>query len=245
MRNIFDKISQCKKGIAVLVDPDKFEAQDSNNFYDKLNLAKPDFIFIGGSTVSKSDFDRCIHALKSKTNIPIVIFPGASHQINGEADALLFLSLLSGRNPDFLIGHHITAAEEVARMNIEVIPTSYILVDGGKKTSVEFVSQTNPLPHDQDTLARRIALAGKLQGKQLTYLDAGSGAHQSVSESMIKLVKSIDTTLIIGGGIKSLEQIKKTHLAGANVVVIGNRIEEDIDFLLDIANYQRNKHEMA
>lgn len=245
MHHIFDKISNCYKGIAVLIDPDKFDYQSSKKFCDKLNAAKPDFIFVGGSTVSKVDFDICIDTLKKNTSIPIIIFPGASHQINKDADALLFLSLISGRNPDFLIGHHIAAAEEVHQMNLEVIPTSYILVDGGKKTSVEFVSQTNPLPRDQDTLARKIALAGKLQGKKLTYLDAGSGAINSVSESMIKHVKSIETLLIIGGGIKSVEQIKTTHAAGADIVVIGNRIEDDVDFLLDIAIYQKNKHELA
>ncbi len=245
MESILSKITTCKNGIAVLVDPEKFVKTENNVFYEKLKVAQPNFIFVGGSTVSKKDFDKCISSLKENTSIPIVIFPGASHQIHEAADAILFLSLISGRNPDFLIGHHIQAAEELENMNIEVIPTSYLLIDGGKKTSVEFVSQTSPVPHDQDSLARKIALAGKLQGKKLTYLDCGSGAHYPVSLSMIKQVKSINIPLIIGGGIRDVETIEKMHKAGANIVVIGNRIEEDVDFLLDIANYQRNKHALA
>jgi putative glycerol-1-phosphate prenyltransferase len=239
MTEIFEKINNCKNGLAILIDPDKFCNQDAKKLFEKLTLANPDFIFVGGSTVSKSDFDFCISQLQNNLDFPIVIFPGAAHQINESADAILFLSLISGRNPDFLIGHHIAAAEELNEMNIEVISTSYILVDGGKKTTVEFISQTSPLPADQDSLAKKIALAGKLQGKKLTYLDAGSGAINAVSESMIKSVKMINSPLIVGGGIRSIEQIQKSHRAGANIVVIGNAIEENIDFLLDIANYQK------
>ena len=245
METILSKISACQNGIAVLVDPEKFIQSNSKVFFDKLKFAKPNFLFVGGSTVSKKDFDACISLIKENTSIPIVIFPGASHQIHEDADAILFLSLISGRNPDFLIGHHIQAAEELENMQIEVISTSYLLIDGGKKTSVEFVSQTSPVPHDQDSLARKIALAGKLQGKKLTYLDCGSGALNPVSSSMIKKVKSINIPLIIGGGVRDIETIKRMHVAGANIVVIGNRIEEDMDFLLDIANYQQQKHELA
>ena len=188
------------------------------------------------------DFDACIDILKSNCSIPLVIFPGASHQIHEKADALLFLSLISGRNPDYLIGHHIQAADELENMDIEIIPTSYLLIDGGKKTSVEYVSQTTPIPNDQADIARKIALAGKLQGKKITYLDCGSGAIQTVSTKMVQKVKSIGLPLIIGGGIKSIEKIQELHTAGANVVVVGNKIEEDIDFLLEIANLQKEKN---
>lgn len=228
-----------QRSIAVLIDPEKFKFQNSELFFEKLRLADPNFIFIGGSTVSKVDFDFCISTIKKNINFPIIIFPGASHQISSLADGILLLSLISGRNPDYLIGHHIAAAEELNEMQIEIIPTSYILVDGGRKTSVEYISQTTPLPSDQDALARRIALAGKLQGKQITYLDAGSGANNTISSSMIERVKSIGSPLIVGGGIRCVEEIERCHKAGANIVVIGNAVEDNIDFLLDIANYQK------
>ena len=239
MSKIYDIINGLNKGLAILVDPDKFRTQNKPDFFKKIILANPDFVFVGGSTVSSVDFDYCIETIRNNLKLPIVIFPGASHHINSKADAILFLSLISGRNPDYLIGHHIAAAEELEEMNLEVIPTSYILVDGGKKTTVEFISQTTPLPRDQHTLARRIALAGKLQGKKITYLDAESGAQKAISSEMIKTVKSIGSPLIVGGGIKTIEQIQKSHNAGANVVVIGNAIENDVDFLLDLANYRK------
>ncbi|MBM3185076.1 MAG: phosphoglycerol geranylgeranyltransferase [Bacteroidetes bacterium] len=230
--------------IAILIDPEKFKFQNSDVFFEKLRTADPNFIFIGGSTVSKVDFDFCISTIKKNINFPIIIFPGASHQISPLADGILLLSLISGRNPDYLIGHHIAAAEELDEMSLEIISTSYLLVDGGKKTSVEYISQTTPLPSDQNALARRIALAGKLQGKQLTYLDAGSGANNPISSTMIEQVKSIGSPLIVGGGIRSINEIERCHNAGANVVVIGNAIENDIDFLLDIANYQKLYREL-
>jgi putative glycerol-1-phosphate prenyltransferase len=245
MSSIFKKLKNNKRSIAVLIDPEKFKSQNSIVFFEKLKLANPNFIFIGGSTVSKIDFDFCISTIKKNLVFPIVIFPGGSHQISSLADGILLLSLISGRNPDYLIGHHIAAAEELNEMSIEIISTSYILVDGGKKTSVEYISQTTPLPSDQNALARRIALAGKLQGKQLTYLDAGSGANNPISSAMIEKVKSIDTPLIIGGGIRSIEEIERCHNAGANVVVIGNAVENDIDFLLDIANYQKSNRDLT
>jgi phosphoglycerol geranylgeranyltransferase len=238
MSSILNRIKNGPRAIAVLVDPEKFRNQESSSFYEKLILANPNFIFIGGSTVSKVDFEYCINKLKKKINFPLVIFPGSSHQISNSADAILLLSLISGRNPDYLIGHHIAAAEELNEMTLEIISTSYILVDGEKKTTVEFISQTTPLPHDQDALARRIALAGKLQGKQLTYLDAGSGAIKPIRSSMIEYVSSIGLPLIVGGGIRCIEEIERCHRAGANIVVIGNAIESNVNFLLDIAKYQ-------
>ena len=243
MSHILSLLQNSSNAIAVLVDPEKFVKGDNLSFLQKLKIAQPDFIFIGGSTVTRKDFDSCVEILSSNCTIPLVIFPGASHQIHEKADALLFLSLISGRNPDYLIGHHIQAADELENMDIEIIPTSYLLIEGGKKTSVEYVSQTTPIPNDQADIARKIALAGKLQGKQLTYLDCGSGAYQTVAVKMIQQVKSIGLPLIIGGGIRTIEKIQELHSAGANVVVIGNKIEEDVDFLLDIANLQKEKNE--
>ena len=145
--NIFHKISSLSKGIAVLVDPDKFKTKESlADFLIKIKLAEPDFIFVGGSSVTKSDFDQCVEMVKKMLSIPLVLFPGAAHHISNNADALLFLSLISGRNPDFLIGQHFEAIDELEQTNIETIPTSYLLIDGGKMSSVQYVSGTQPIP---------------------------------------------------------------------------------------------------
>ena len=203
-------------------------------YLEKVSYANPNLVFIGGSTVSKSDFQNCVKLAKTKISSPIVIFPGGSHQLSEYADAILFLSLISGRNPDYLIGHHISSVTDLEQMNIEIIPTSYMLIDGGKKTSVEYISNTNPIPKEAFSIARKTALAGKYLGHQLLYADAGSGAKDCISEEMINTLSKVQSPLIVGGGIRNVKQITKAHNAGANLVVIGNKIEEDIDFLLDL-----------
>lgn len=238
--SLLTKISEIKNAIAILIDPEKFSTLPHlSSFLEKINAAKPNFIFIGGSTVTRKDFSQCIKEIKAKTTIPIVIFPGASHQISKEADAILFLSLLSGRNPDYLIGHHVQAVDELEKMDIEIIPTAYLLIDGGRKSAVEYVTQTSPIPSDQPNIVRKTALAGKFQGKKIIYLDAGSGAIHSIPTEIIKSVNNLEMPLIVGGGITSIEEVSLAHKAGANIVVIGNKIEKDIDFLLDIANYNK------
>ncbi len=229
-----------KKGIAVLIDPEKCDnGEKLFALLDKASFAKVDYVFVGGSTVSHSEFQQTITAIRAHSTIPLIIFPGSFHQISEEADALLFLSLISGRNPDFLIGHHIAAAHELEEMNIEVIPTGYILIDGGTKSSVAYVSQTTPIPGDSYSIIRNTALAGKLLGMQLIYLDAGSGAKERVSEKCIQTISDLGLPIIVGGGIRQIEEIDALHKAGASVVVIGNKLEEDIDFLLDIRSYKR------
>ena len=236
--HIFDKISTLSKGIAVLVDPDKFKTKESlADFLIKIKLAEPDFIFVGGSSVAKSDFDQCVEMAKKMLSIPLVLFPGAAHHISNNADALLFLSLISGRNPDFLIGQHVEAIDELEQMNIETIPTSYLLIDGGKMSSVQYVSGTQPIPQDEFSIARKTALAGKYLGHKLIYADAGSGAIRPISCEMIKTLSSVKSPLIIGGGLNSIKRVKAAHNSGANLAVIGNKLEEDIDFLLDLKNY--------
>ena len=233
--NVLELIKGLSAGIAILIDPDKFKSESELLFYlEKVSYANPNLVFIGGSTVSKSDFQNCVKLAKSKISSPIVIFPGASHQLSEYADAILFLSLISGRNPDYLIGHHISSVTDLEQMNIEIIPTSYMLIDGGKKTSVEYISNTNPIPKEAFSIARKTALAGKYLGHQLLYADAGSGAKDCISEEMINTLSKVQSPLIVGGGIRNVKQITKAHNAGANLVVIGNKIEEDIDFLLDL-----------
>ena len=238
--NIFDTIKSLSKGIAILIDPDKFKSNESlKRFLNKIKLAEPDFIFIGGSAVSKFDFDRCVQMTKLILSIPIVLFPGASHHLSREADALLFLSLISGRNPDFLIGQHVEAIDELVQMDIETIATSYLLIDGGKMTSVQYVSRTQPIPQDEISIARKTALAGKHLGQKLIYADAGSGALHPISSTMIQSLSKVNSPLIIGGGLRSIESIQQAHKSGANLVVVGNKLEEDIDFLLDLKSYMK------
>jgi putative glycerol-1-phosphate prenyltransferase len=232
-----------QKSLAILIDPDQHQTSLSHQIISQTLLHGVDLFLVGGSLVSNGITQKCVADLKKFGAPNVILFPGNEIQLAPDADALLFMSLISGRNPDYLIGHHIQAADELENMDIEIIPTSYLLIDGGKKTSVEYVSQTTPIPNDQADIARKIALAGKLQGKKLTYLDCGSGAHQTVAIKMIQQVKSIGLPLIIGGGVRTIEKIHELHSAGANVVVIGNKIEENIDFLLDIANLQKEKNE--
>ena len=236
--HIFDKISTLSKGIAVLVDPDKFKTKESlADFLIKIKLAEPDFIFVGGSSVARSDFNQCVEMAKKMLSIPLVLFPGAAHHISNNADALLFLSLISGRNPDFLIGQHVEAIDELEQMNIETIPTSYLLIDGGKMSSVQYVSGTQPIPQDEYSIARKTALAGKYLGHKLIYADAGSGAIRPISCEMIETLSTVKSPLIVGGGLNSIKRVKAAHNSGANLVVIGNKLEEDVDFLLDLKNY--------
>lgn len=238
-KNILNLFSKRKGQIAVLIDPDKFSSRENLiTLLKKATFASIDYIFVGGSTVSRKSFIEVTSIIKENCTIPIVIFPGAAHQISDEADALLYLSLLSGRNPDYLIGQHVISANEVYDMDIEVIPTAYILIDGGTKSSVAYVSQTSPIPIDKDSIILDTAKAGILQGKQLIYIDAGSGAKKHIPKKIVQQLSKLNTPLIIGGGIRTIESVKK--LSEANVIVIGNKIEEEIDFLLDIKSFSEN-----
>ena len=241
--NIYKKIISQKGQIAILVDPEKTNtAEQIINLTQKASFAQIDYFFVGGSTVTRADLEKTVHLLKLHTQIPIVLFPGASHQLSAEADALLYLSLVSGRNPDFLITHHVNSAQEIAKMDIELIPTAYILVDGGTKSSVAYISQTTPIPREQKSIALSTSLAAIFQGKKLVYFDAGSGAKEMVPLQFIAQLKNeIDVPIIVGGGIKSIQDIDSFRKSGANVIVIGNHIEENIDFLLDIQSYTSNR----
>lgn len=235
------KITSTPKAIAVLIDPEKADNGDRLlDLIKKSEFAGVNYMFIGGSSVTRKEFNATVDFIKSHSKLPLIIFPGSSQQISPKADAILYLSLLSGRNPDFLIGHHLQSANELFEMEIEVIPTAYLLIDGGTRSSVAYVSQTSPIPRDKHSIVRQTAIAGKLQGKKLIYLDAGSGAIHPVPSEMIRELTDLDLPIIIGGGIRSLDQINSAHAAGASIVVIGNKLEEDSDFLLDIHSYTKN-----
>lgn len=243
MKNILYNIRSQKGQIAILIDPDKSNtAETLFPIIEKAEFAGVDYFFVGGSTVSSKDFKKTILLIKEKTNIPVVIFPGGGHMISEDADGLLFLSLISGRNPDFLIGHHVQAAPEVFDMDIDVIPTGYLLIEGGTNSSVAYVSQTSPIPSENESIIINTVKAGILSGKELIFLDAGSGAKNAVPTNVVQKVAELGKPVIVGGGIHSTEQLEAFHKAGANVIVIGNKLEEDIDFLLDINHFIKARH---
>ena len=220
------------KLLAILIDPEKQSKDSLQSLLSKINKSNIDLIFIGGSLSSKA-YDKIIEDIKSECSKPVILFPGNSLQLSSRADALLNLSLISGRNPEFLIGEHVKSAAFVKKSKLEVIPTGYILIDGGTKTSVEYISNTQAIPNNKIDIAIATALAGQFLGLKCIYLEAGSGAEQTVPEEMIASVcKNIDIPIICGGGIKSIEGVKNKWNAGANIVVIGTAFENNPDFLL-------------
>lgn len=229
--------------IAILIDPDKnWSFAHLERLCEKIEFSKADYIFIGGSLVEEWKFQSCLESLNELIAIPKVIFPGNNQQISNSADALLLLSLISGRNPEYLIGQHVSAAKKIKNLGIEVIPTGYILIDGESPTAVSYVSQTTPIPRDATNLATNTAIAGEILGLKSIFIDAGSGAKSSIPLSLIgEIRKEITVPLIVGGGIKTYKEIEQISAAGADIIVIGNKIEEDIEFLLEIETYCKTK----
>ena len=227
-----------KKSIAVLVDPDK--ADDPAKLKHLIHLASEncvDFFFVGGSLITTPYLSEVIQSIKEDVNIPVILFPGSSLQIDPSADAILFLSLISGRNPDLLIGQHVQAAPILKNNRMEVLPTGYMLVSSGKTTSVAYISNTTPIPEDKYSLAACTAMAGEMLGLRLIYLDAGSGAEREISPRMISAVrKAVEVPLIVGGGITSAQKAFAALEAGADMIVIGNALEKSPDLLSEISD---------
>lgn len=221
------------KQLAVLIDPDRYSSlKELAVIGDLLRESKVDYVFVGGSLIRNDLFEQCLVYLQAKCEMPILLFPGNSLQVSDKADGILLLSLLSGRNPEFLIGNHVLAAAPIARAQLSIYPTGYILVDGGCTTSVQYMSNTQPIPSSKGGIAASTALAGQQLGLQQIYLDAGSGAKNPVRETMIRTVRdSIDIPLIVGGGIRTPEAAEKAWKAGADLVVIGTAIEENPQLL--------------
>ena len=235
MTNIYNKIIQSKverkKLLAILLDPDKIVLKKLPSLISKINQSPATHIFIGGSQVKTTILDELIVKIKQNCNLPIVLFPGNPSQISAEADAILFLSLISGRNPDYLIEHQVKAAPILKQTKLEIISTGYILIDSGTETAVERVSKTKPLEHSNLDLVLATAQAGEMLGNKLIYLEAGSGAKRAVPLEIIKLVaQNIEIPLLVGGGIVDLQGIQKAYDAGADLVVIGTAFENDINF---------------
>jgi phosphoglycerol geranylgeranyltransferase len=215
-----------RKMLAVLLDPDQCRGSVLSSTIAALKSNTPDFVFVGGSHTVTS-IDSFIELLKDEVKTNIVLFPGNASQFSSHADALLYLSLLSGRNAEFLIGQHLTSAIAIKKSNIEVIPTGYLLIDGGKPSSVEYISNTRPIPRDKKEIALSTAVAGELLGMRIVYLEAGSGASVPVPAEMIEYVSAgLSLPLIVGGGIKTTEQLLDAFDAGADLVVVGNIFED-------------------
>lgn len=220
-----------QKLLAILLDPDKIDLENLADLIDKINESPATHIFIGGSIVEVNIIDELIIRLKEKTILPIILFPGNPSQISKEADAILFLTLLSGRNPDYLIEHQVNAVPILKKTNLEVISTGYILIESGTQTAVERVSKTEPLDRLNINYVVETAQAGEYIGNKLMYLEAGSGAKNSVPLAMIKKVAdNIQIPLIVGGGIRSKTEIQVAYIAGADLVVIGTAFENDSNF---------------
>ncbi|MCO5232486.1 MAG: geranylgeranylglyceryl/heptaprenylglyceryl phosphate synthase [Chitinophagales bacterium] len=225
--NILSLITKASRQLAVLIDPDKYSEERLSLLTNYANKGKIHFFLIGGSLVFKNQIKFIVEFLKARCEVPVLIFPGNPSQIEEGADGLLLLSLISGRNSDLLIGRHVEAAPLIKQSGLEVIPTGYILIDGGKSTSVSYISNTTPIPSDKGDIVAATAMAGELLGLQLIYLEAGSGALNPVPLEIIERVKkSVDIPLIVGGGIKDATQLKNSFDAGANIVVIGTAIEQ-------------------
>lgn len=225
-----------EKKLALLIDPDK-----QNNHKQRIQLTKNaqvaqvDYILVGGSLLYRDSFQETVRCVKQETNIPVLLFPGSAWQISMDADALLFLSLISGRYSDLLIGQQVQAAPILHETSLEVLSTGYMLIDGGDPTTASYISQTAPIPANKPEIATATGLAGKYMGMQLLYMDAGSGAKKPVSDSMIRAVKQkVGLPLLVGGGIRTAEQALQTARAGADIVVIGTVVEQNPSLLLSI-----------
>ncbi|MGB5980760.1 MAG: geranylgeranylglyceryl/heptaprenylglyceryl phosphate synthase [Nonlabens sp.] len=242
MDKLYKRIAKAKRTMGILLDPEKLDfdrvsafakaiSKKNSQLLTKFNLDQI-LLLVGGSTMQNVDFVAWTKHLKSLTDLPVIIFPGSHDQVAPDADALLFLNLISGRNPDYLIEHQVEAAMKVAELDIEIIPTAYLLLDGGTETAVARISQTSPM--DQGDLKRilKTALAGQFMGNQLIYLEAGSGAITPVQNDVVKLIKShLNIPIIVGGGLRQYQDINDRFNAGAKMIVVGTAIEENLDWI--------------
>lgn len=232
---LYDQILSAKKEgkklLAILLDPDKVATESVLALAQKIRQSPATHIFVGGSSFDGHHLDEIIVELRKNLNLPILLFPGNPSQISAEADGILFLMLLSGRNPDYLVEHQIDAVPILEKTKLEIISTGYLLIESGSETAVQRVSKTKPLPKDNIDFISQTAKAGELIGNRLIYLEAGSGAQNAVPTAIIKNVSErISVPLIVGGGIRSKKQIDEAFSAGADLVVIGTAFENDLNF---------------
>ena len=235
-KNILQKKEQGKKLFAILIDPDKQKNSELLLIIKKANESNVDYFFVGGSLLTNDNLNDCIKTIKDNSKIPVILFPGNAMQINQNADGILFLSLISGRNPDLLIGKQVITAPILKQTDLEVVSTGYLLIDSGRPTTASYMSNTMPIPRDKIGIATSTAIAGEYLGLKLIYMDGGSGAEQPITIDMIKKVSSsIKIPLIIGGGICSSKKAIENCKAGADLIVVGNAIETDPSLISDIS----------
>lgn len=240
MKGIYHSLTEKKragkKSFAVLIDPDKVNDANMEGLIQLSMEAGVDYFLVGGSLVISNYLDECVQLIKQRCNIPVILFPGSPSQVSKYADALLYLSLISGRNPELLIGQHVVSAPVVRKSGLEIMPTGYMVIDGGAPTTVSYISNAAPLPADKNEIAMCTAMAGEMLGMRLLYMDAGSGARKAISESMIQKVSScIEVPLIVGGGITTAEKAYLNCKAGADVIVVGNAIEKDSSLIKELS----------
>lgn len=230
------KKQQGIKSFAVLIDPDKVNAGILDELTQLSVAAKVDYLFVGGSLVISNHLDEVVQHIKKRCDIPVILFPGSPTQVSRYADALLYLSLISGRNPELLIGQHVVSAPVVRQSGLELMSTGYMVIDGGAPTTVSYISNASPIPADKNEIAMCTAMAGEMLGMKLIYMDAGSGARKAISEHMIeKVAASISIPLIVGGGILEPEKAYRNCKAGADVIVVGNAIEKDPSLIKEMS----------
>jgi len=240
LQQIYSLKNEHKKGLAVLIDPDQ-TPESVLNIVQHCLTHQIDYIFVGGSLVTSGILSKTLQIIKSHFDAPVYIFPGNEFMIDNQADGILFLSLISGRNPEYLIGKQVVAAPSLAKSDLDIVPTAYLLIDGGKETSVSYISNTKPIPSDKSDIAVATALAGKLMGMQCLYMDAGSGALNCIPAKMIGEVKKhVHLPLIIGGGIRTAEAAQSAYNAGADIIVIGNGAEDDRSLIQSIASVRNS-----
>ena len=226
-----------KKSFAVLIDPDKVNVEKIKQLIKLGQAAAIDYFLVGGSLVVSNFTDECVRLIKQLSDIPVILFPGSPNQLSKNADALLYLSLISGRNADLLIGQHVISAPVVKQSGLEIMSTGYMVIDGGAPTTVSYISNAAPLPADKNEIAMCTAMAGEMLGMKLIYMDSGSGAKRAITESMIEKVSTcISVPLIIGGGITHPEKAYLNCKAGADVIVVGNAIEKDENLIMEISS---------
>ena len=239
--HILQSKKEGKKLFAILIDPDKQNKDSLSAIINKANNNNVDFFFVGGSLLTNNNLNSCISTLKENSNIPVILFPGNAMQVHNNADGILFLSLISGRNPEMLIGKQVITAPILKKSNLEVLSTGYMLIESGKSTTASYMSTTTPIPHDKNDVAVCTAMAGEMLGLKLIFMDGGSGAINTISEEMIKSVSAeIDCPLIIGGGINTSKKALEKLKAGADIIVVGNAIENNTDLITEISNKIKN-----
>jgi phosphoglycerol geranylgeranyltransferase len=225
-----------QKSFAVLVDPDHVNPEKLDTLTALAVSAKVDYLLVGGSLVVSNHLDEVVKHIRRHCAIPIILFPGTPSQVSRHADALLYLSLISGRNPELLIGQHVISAPAVRQSGLEIISTGYMVIDGGAPTTVSYISNATPIPADKNEIALCTAMAGEMLGMKLIYMDAGSGARHPIREEMIACVAaSLEVPLVVGGGIRDPEKAYLNVKAGADLIVVGNAIEKDGGLIREMA----------